>query len=264
MQVLARQLAAAACDSAALPAVGAGGTVRNWLGRLWRAGNRDDAAATAASDALAHRLDAEVRRATDELIALYGLSGHATAEVLRRLESQVAVDKAADPGATSVVTAAVSGALGGLAADLAAGGLTFGAGALLGGILGAAGGRGLASAYNLVRGTGTTTVRWSGEFLTGRVTAAVLRYLAVAHFGRGRGDFVTGEYPAHWSPLAAAIVASRQAPLANIWGTASQGDTPVTIEARLRPMLEATASDVLERLYPAAVQGAGSSPSQRT
>jgi len=53
-----------------------------------------------------------------------------------------AVDKAADPGKASVVGAAVSGALGGLAADLAAGGLTFGAGALLGGLLGAAGARG--------------------------------------------------------------------------------------------------------------------------
>jgi hypothetical protein len=250
MQVLARQLATAACDSAVVPAVGAGGTVRNWLGRLLRPANRDDTAATAASDALAHRLDAEVRRATDELIALHGLSGHATAEVLQRMGAQVEVDKAADPGATSVISAAVSGALGGLAADLAAGGLTFGAGALLGGILGGLGGRGLASAYNLVRGTGTTTVRWSGEFLTGRVTAAVLRYLAVAHFGRGRGDFVAGEYPAHWGPLVAAAVGSRRSSLDEVWAAASRGDTVATIESRIQPLLQAITSEVLGRLYP--------------
>jgi len=101
--------------------------------------------------------------------------------------AQYAVDKAADPGKVSLIGAAISGALGGLAADLAAGGLTFGAGALLGGLIGAAGARGLASAYNLVRGSDATTVRWSGEFMSGRVSAALLRYLAVAHFGRGRG-----------------------------------------------------------------------------
>jgi hypothetical protein len=164
--------------------------------------------------------------------------------------AQVEVDKAADPGATSVISAAVSGALGGLAADLAAGGLTFGAGALLGGILGGLGGRGLASAYNLVRGTGTTTVRWSGEFLTGRVTAAVLRYLAVAHFGRGRGDFVAGEYPAHWGPLVAAAVGSRRSSLDEVWAAASRGDTVATIESRIQPLLQAITSEVLGRLYP--------------
>ena len=60
---------------------------------------------------------------------------------------------------------------------------TFGAGAVLGGLLGAAGARGLAGAYNLARGSDATTVRWSAEFLTGRVAGAVLRYLAVAHLG---------------------------------------------------------------------------------
>jgi hypothetical protein len=250
MQVLARQLAAAACDGAAVPHMGAGGTVRSWLSRLLRPGEQDDTATTTASDALARRLDAEVRRATDELIALHGLSGRASAEVLQRMGAQVEVDKAADPGATSVIAAAVSGALGGLAADLAAGGLTFGAGALLGGILGAAGGRGLASAYNLGRGTDTTTVRWSAEFLTGRVTAAVLRYLAVAHFGRGRGEFVASEYPAHWGPLVAAAVAPRRALLAEPWTAATRGGSPAMVEARLRPLLEEITSEVLARLYP--------------
>jgi hypothetical protein len=104
--------------------------------------------------------------------------------------AEYAVDKAADPGKASLIGAAVSGALGGLAADLAAGGLTFGAGAVLGGILGAAGARGLASGYNLARGSDATRGRWSGEFMTGRVSGAVLRYLAVAHFGRGAGAVV--------------------------------------------------------------------------
>jgi hypothetical protein len=199
---------------------------------------------------LARRLDAEVRRATDELIALHGLEGRAAAEILGRMGAAYTVDRAADPGRASVVGAAVSGALGGLAADLAAGGLTFGAGALLGGLLGAAGARGIASAYNLVRGSEASTVRWSAEFLTGRVAAAVLRYLAVAHFGRGRGEFVAGEYPAHWAEVVAAAVASRQPGLAGLWADAAAGAAPAELEPRLRAPLEAIASEVLRKLYP--------------
>jgi hypothetical protein len=152
-----------------------------------------------------------------------------------------------------VLGAAVSGAVGGLVADLAAGGLTFGAGALLGGLLGAAGARGLASAYNLARGTDATTVRWSEDFMTDRVIAAVLRYLAVAHFGRGRGDFVAGEYPTHWGALAAERVAPHRLALTQLWADAVRGDAPAVLESRLRVLLETIASEVLGRLYPSRV-----------
>jgi hypothetical protein len=251
MQILAGHLATTAADNAEVPLASATSTVRNWIGGMLRSGEpRGDAATTAATDALALRLDAEVRRATDELIALHGLSGRAAAEVQHRMGSQVAVDKAADPTKASVLGAAVTGALGGLAADLAAGGLTFGAGALIGGLLGAAGARGLASAYNLARGSDATTARWSGEFLTGRVRAAVLRYLAVAHFGRGRGDFVASEYPAHWGPLVDAAITARRDQLDAIWSAAERGDPAVALEPRLRSSLEAMTAGVLERLYP--------------
>jgi hypothetical protein len=160
------------------------------------------------------------------------------------------VDKAADPAKASVIGGAVSGALGGLVADLAAGGLTFGAGALLGGLLGAAGARGLASAYNLARGSDATSVRWSGEFLTGRVAAAVLRYLAVAHFGRGRGDFVASEYPAHWGPLVSLAIDRRRGLIDEIWAGATRGEPAAVIESRLRAPLESIVSEVLSKLYP--------------
>jgi Domain of unknown function (DUF3482) len=164
--------------------------------------------------------------------------------------SEYAVDKAADPGKASLIGAALSGALGGLAADLAAGGLTFGAGAVLGGLLGAAGARGLAGAYNLARGSDASTVRWSGEFMTGRVAGAVLRYLAVAHFGRGRGDYVAAEYPPHWGAVVDAAVSLRRPPLDHLWSGAESGTPAAALESRLRPLLEAIVSDVLERLYP--------------
>ena len=250
MQVLARQLAAIAGDGEVVTAQGAAGTARSWVTTLLGTRSRSDAPTEAAMARLAQRLDAAVREATDRLIELHGLSGRAAGEILQRLGSEYAVDKAADPGKASLVGAALSGALGGLAADLAAGGLTFGAGALLGGLLGAAGARGLASAYNLARRSDATTVRWSGEFMTGRVAGAVLRYLAVAHFGRGRGDYVAGEYPPHWGPLVDAAVGARRASLEETWSDAARGVAADALESRLRPQLEAIASDVLARLYP--------------
>ena len=111
------------------------------------------------------------------------------------MAGQFDVSRSADVGKSGVIGGLVSGALGGLVADLHAGGLTFGAGALIGGILGALGASGAAQAYNLARGGESGSVGWSAAFLTQRFTAALLRYLAVAHFGRGRGEWVEGEYP---------------------------------------------------------------------
>ncbi len=250
MRVLARQLAIAATDGVAVPAKGMRDTAREWIGGLLRPGEHGDAATDSAMGELARRLDAEVRRATDELIALHGLSGRAASEILQRMGAEFAVAKAADPGRASLVGAAVSGALGGLAADLAAGGLTFGAGALIGGLLGAAGARGLASAYNLARGSESTIVRWSPAFLSSRTSAALLRYLAVAHFGRGRGDFVASEYPPHWAPLVEAAVARRSAQLHDVWSNAPRSGGHEALEPRIRAILEPATAEVLTELYP--------------
>lgn len=251
MRALARQLAATAADIEQLEAQPAGVAARGWLVSLLGAARRGDGPTDAAMARLAGRLDAAVRASTDELIRLHGLTGRAADDVLQRMGTEFAVDKAADPGKASLVGAAVSGALGGLAADLAAGGLTFGAGALLGGLLGAAGARGLASAYNLARGTDATTVRWSGEFLTGRVTGAVLRYLAVAHFGRGRGDYVESEYPAHWRPLVESAVAARDEQWAALWALAASGATSAGVADELQSQLDAITTEVLTGLYAA-------------
>jgi hypothetical protein len=148
-----------------------------------------------------------------------------------------------------VLGAAVSGALGGLIADLHAGGLTFGTGALVGGLLGAAGARGLAQAYNLVRGTETSTVRWSNDVRSKLVAAAGLRYLAVAHFGRGRGDFVESEHPAHWRPALETAVDAEAAPLTAVWSAADRGETAEALARPLRAVIERVLRGVLAKLY---------------
>jgi hypothetical protein len=83
----------------------------------------------------------------------------------------------------------------------------------------------------------------------------VLRYLAVAHFGRGRGDFVEGEYPPHWGPLVEQAVAPHRARLNDAWSVAQRADDRTTLESRLRALCEAIVTEVLAQLYPGSVQG---------
>ena len=155
---------------------------------------------------LSERLDADIRDSTDRLIAIHRLDGRAAAEVVARLVENVTADTPVDERKAAVVGGFVSGALTGLAADLASGGLTFGAGLLAGGIVGAVGAAGLARGFNLVRGKTESSIRWSDEFVAGLVPAAVLRYLAVAHYGRGRGEWAASEYPPFWRDAVLAAI----------------------------------------------------------
>jgi hypothetical protein len=249
--VLAGQLAALAVDREPLPPGRLADRTRAWLDRA--AGREQHDAATAAAErALATRLDTQVRASTDELVRLHGLVGRAAGEILQRLGREFAARKTVDPGSAGVVGGLVSGALGGLAADVAAGGLTLGAGALLGGVLGALGARGAARAYNLARGGEAGEVRWSPEFLDGRVAAAVARYLAVAHFGRGRGEFVQGTVPEAWHEAIRAAYAPRQPRYAAAWRAAAADGQRAAVEHELQPLLRETLEHVLRDLYPAA------------
>jgi hypothetical protein len=253
MRVIARQLAAVAADSAKLVERGTADRARAYLTSIATGATAVDPALDRGQRVLAERLDRAVRESTDELVSLHGLTGAAAQEILQRMGSEFAVDRPADADKASVIGGLVSGALGGLAADLAAGGLTFGAGALIGGVLGAFGARGLARAYNLAHGE-EGTIRWSAEFLTERTGAALARYLAVAHFGRGRGAFVAGDAPPHWQEAIARAIDVRRAGLDAIWrGIGEQS----AIEAAVQPLVRGAASEVLVRLYPRAAAAAG-------
>jgi hypothetical protein len=254
MRVLAEQLASAATDRETVSARSLKEKAGSWLKSVVSGGETSDAEAEQAMNALAKRLDQAVRGATDRLLELHGLSGRAAQEILARVAGQFAVNERADIGTTGVMSGVVSGALGGLAADLAAGGLTFGAGALIGGILGALGGGGVAHAYNLARGAGDGTVAWSAAFLVERFSAALLRYLAVAHFGRGRGDWVQGEYPAHWHALVEEVTAAHRAELEAAFRAGEGGAGTQTLLRTLEPMVAAAGREVLTRLYPSARQ----------
>ncbi len=249
-RALADQVATIALDAESVPVAGLGASARSWLRSLVSGGLRTDERMDRAMQALAERADTRIRAATDALIQLHGLSGRAAAEVEARLAGDFALERAASRGRAGVLGAAVSGALGGLAADLASGGLTLGGGMIVGAVLGAAGAAGVAHGYNLLRGTDQSSVRWNEDMLDRLVVSASLRYLAVAHFGRGRGEYVAGEYPPHWRPLVERVVLTEQPRLAQAWALAADGALPGTLRAALERSLLRVWRETLATLYP--------------
>ena len=203
--------------------------------------SRDDP--TRAVGTLAKRAEAAAREATGRLIAVHGLAGHARDEIPRRVAEQFDVRRPADVAKTGLLGGLVSGLLGGLTADLAVGGASLGAGAIIGGILGALGAGGAAHGWNLVRGRDAARVRWSIPLLQAHLANAVLRYLAVAHFGRGRGEWRESEYPAHWRALAEELASAHLDALEFLSGEESPD---------ARPLVREVLASALARLYPEA------------
>jgi hypothetical protein len=204
---------------------------------------------SAAIDALAARLDAAIRASTDELIAIHRLEGRAADVVTARLAAQVVARAPIDEKKAAIVGGFVSGALSGLVADLASGGFTFGAGLVAGGVAGAVGAAGIARGVNLVRGTVGTTLRWSDAFIASLVPAAILRYLAVAHYGRGRGEWTEGEHPAFWRSVVMEAIEKRGGMPALAALRDAAGDSARDAGV-WRSELAGLARDVLARLYP--------------
>ena len=266
MRVLAASLARIAT---ARVAVGEGGGVAGELRtQLREIGSRLRGTAgpagpvAVAQQALAEALDREVRDSTGRLIALHGLDGQAEGAILERLATHYDTRLRVDEGKAAVLGGVVTGALAGLKADLATGGLTLGGGMIAGGLLGALGAAGVAKLVNVVRGTETSWIGWNAAVLDGLVESALLRYLAVAHFGRGRGEWAQSEAPPHWPEAVREALAPHRDALAALWADRPTGaeaggdDATQQLTAALQPRLAAAATDLLRRLYPAAVQHA--------
>ncbi len=201
---------------------------------------------------LSERLDGLTGALMRRLIVEHGLYGDSAAKIERRVQDfQVRHGPAFNERSGALAGAVVSGALGGLAADALTGGLSLGGGMIAGGILGALGGSALARGYQLIGGEQDARIKWTGEFLDELFRQALLRYLAVAHFGRGRGQFEDVEHPDHWSATVEAVVADRTRDLARIWEKAEETSVD-EIRRELDPIIESGALDVLRQAYPEA------------
>jgi len=209
---------------------------------------------------LRERLEARTRELVDALVITHGLGGRSTATLREQMEHFAVVgDEWLTPGRGAIIGGALSGAVGGLAADVGLGGLTFGGGALIGAILGALGGAGLAAGYRLAQGGREPAVSWSAEFLTRLCGDALLRYLAVAHFGRGRGDYVDVPMSPRWAALVSGTLARHADELSLAWslaGGTNPGDR-VQLGAMVERALDRATAAVLAAGYPEAAPWLG-------
>ena len=212
-----------------------------------------EAARERAMQALAKRLDGRIREVTDRLIQLHGLQGHAAEAVMERMRTHFAIQERVDETRAALWGSVVTGALAGLKADVVAGGLTFGAGMLVGGLVGGLTGAGVARGMNRLAGANQPEVRWSAEFLNTLARSSVLRYLAVAHFGRGRGKYVEGEAPPFWRIEVEQQFDQQTAAFRALWDAALQPAVAEKLTPELRSAITETTVGVLERLYPATV-----------
>jgi Domain of unknown function (DUF3482)/50S ribosome-binding GTPase len=246
MSELARRLARAALDTEAVESEGWRGPLRkvgNSLGKaLGLTGDASDSAQQRAMAALAERLDDDVRRSTDTLIALHGLDGRASSEVLDKLARHYATRNPLDEGRAAIWGGVLTGALAGLKADVASGGLTLGGGLLAGGVLGALAAAGAARGVNLVRGLDRPQVAWDTQVLDALLASALLGYLAVAHHGRGRGAWIDEAPPARWTAAVQAALEARRKEIDAVWKQRGA--------AELQGLLESVCADLLTDLYP--------------
>jgi len=254
VQAIAASLARIATMSEAVAEAGGGVRARlRQAGAAIGLGGAERGPAALAQSSLAARLDDEIRASTRELLALHGLGGSAEGAIRARLASGYDLRLRLDETQAAMWGGALTGALVGLKADLLSGGLTLGGGLIAGGVLGALGSAGLARCVNLVRGTDRSFVTWNAAALDTMVEAALLRLLAVEHFGRGRGDWVEGEAPPHWADVVAAALAPLREALDAAWSERTPvvpaGD-PTALAARLAPIVGAAARAALRDLYP--------------
>ena len=85
---------------------------------------------------------------------------------------------------------------------------------------------------------------------------ALLGYLAVAHHGRGRGEWVESEHPAFWSDAVGAVVGERRGALHAAWadrlGVRPASPESAALAAALQAWFDEASAQLLARLYPEA------------
>ena len=269
MKSVADSVARLATDTQALSQTAGVRQRLKQLGAAVGLGAADQTPTAVAQRGLAEKLDLEVRANITALIQLHGLEGQAQGEILTRLATHFELRLRMDEGKAALWGGMVSGALVGLKADVLSGGLTLGGGLLAGGLIGALGAAGLARCVNLVRGSQESWVSWNAEALDQILEAALLRYLAVAHFGRGRGEWSQGESPAHWIDAAQRALEPHREALSAVWrerdarpsgdadadaeyaqGAQTLQTSQVLIAAALEPIVTQAVSSLLLGLYP--------------
>jgi hypothetical protein len=203
---------------------------------------REDAMA-----AVALRLQQSARQAHAQLLRLHGIDEAAGAMPEQPLAAQFNVQSPINRTEAGLAGAA-TGAASGASIDLVTGGLTLGAAAALGALIG--GGAGMAGAAwkNRASPAGTTLVQLRDDMLLAMLEAALLRYLAVC--GLDRGLTLPTDAGEVWKTQVTAALKAKKERLARFWADARSQQNTLQANAALADELQATMREVLRRLYP--------------
>ena len=90
-------------------------------------------------------------------------------------------------------------------------------------------------------------VQFTDAFMRNLVVVGILRYLAVAHFGRGRGNFVENEAPAFWQEEVEQAVAQHDSALVALCSDLRRDKADSEAATVL---IKQIATETLVRLYP--------------
>lgn len=217
-----------------------------------------------AVDGLLKGLVNEVGTTTQAVIALHGLEGNAIGVIQARME-HVEVQRGSQGKGEATLSgttiggiggALTSGAYAGLHLDAATGGVSMGlftiAGAVVGGVLGFLGGEAWAERR---AGSTPTPVTWSDEYLDLLVQDVIIRYLAIAHFGRGQGQYVADpEDPRFWIENVKILVSKHHTTLHDVWARVRGQDLAAKTEeqsTQLTALLTSITLELLWSTYPA-------------
>ncbi|HSV81979.1 MAG TPA: DUF3482 domain-containing protein [Ramlibacter sp.] len=219
---------------------GAPGSLRHLLD----AGEREawQRAREAASAVLFERLRSHETATFAEVLRLYRLAAPAAPVEAARLEDGLVLQQAVDTPQAGMAGAATGAAMG-AGIDLITGGLTLGAAAALGAVIGG-GAAYVAAAWKnrTAAPSGQSQVQPSDELLQTLTESALLGYLRVAH----RAPEPAG-LPAAWRSEVVAAVAARRHELATLWAQA-RTDREEAVELRLAGELEGVMRGVLRRV----------------
>lgn len=196
------------------------------------------------------RLAERTAETINRLIANHGLDGQTARELARSSQDEFTYSRNVEESLAAAVGGAVSGLVAGLSADLIAGGATFGGGAVMGMLLGAGTTYALAKGYNLTQ-TGVNEVRWTEAQFESQVKFIIMLYLAVAHFGRGRGAWQDPENnPGHWEDTTDEIIQANKEALHNLWKKGGADGKSEKLKKEVRSKVRVLLTSALVKLYP--------------
>lgn len=245
MTVLGRQISESLCDRVTV----AKESILQKLGVGRKTLNEE---MDGARDQLSQRLAERSVAASNELIQLHELTGQRREHLEKSRQESFLVPQKVNENLWSAVGGILSGAAVGVVADIKTGGMTFGGGTVLGIFAGGAGSYLLAKGYNLARG-GKDFVRWTEEHFAAQVETALLFYLAVSHWGRGRGDWAEADHPPYWREQVHGIVVRHRKEIDKLWEAGGKVESnSVDLLPLAKSMISASAKDLLKSLYPRA------------